>query len=218
VRAAGGVCIADEVQVGFGRVGAPHFWAFQLAGADVVPDIVTLGKPIGNGFPVAAVVTTPAIARAFSAEMDYFNTFAGNAVAAAAALAVLDVIEAEALPEAAARVGAVLLDGLRALAARYDGVRCPRGPVVGSVRGAGLMLGVELLDAGAPADARKPDADSARAIKYGMLARRVLISSDGMHDNILKIKPPMCLTEQNARDALAALEACFAARAAELAA
>jgi ethanolamine-phosphate phospho-lyase len=170
VRAAGGVCIADEVQVGFGRVGSPHFWAFQLAGPDAVPDIVTLGKPIGNGFPVAAVVTTADIARSFaSSGMDYFNTFAGSPVAGAVAHAVLDVIEREDLPGNAARVGAALKKGLLAIAAEHP-------QLVGSVRGAGLMLGLEVVKSKAT---KEPDAESAAAIKYKMLSRRILISTDG---------------------------------------
>lgn len=177
VRAAGGVCIADEVQVGFGRVGAPHWWAFQLGGPDVVPDIVTLGKPIGNGFPCAAVITTAEIARSFADGMDYFNTFAGSPVAGAAAHAVMDVMEAENLRENAARVGLVLLDGLKTLARKYDGsAGAPAYPIIGSVRGAGFMLGVEIVLNKITKD---PDAVSAGALKYKMLGRHILISTDG---------------------------------------
>ncbi|UCF95475.1 MAG: aminotransferase class III-fold pyridoxal phosphate-dependent enzyme, partial [Desulfobacterales bacterium] len=134
VRAAGGICIVDEVQVGFGRVGS-HFWAFETQG--VVPDIVTLGKPMGNGHPLAAVVTTPAIADAFANGMEYFNTFGGNPVSCAIGMAVLDVIENEGLQANAHKAGARLLQGLQGLRAEY--------PLVGDVRGLGLYAGVELV-------------------------------------------------------------------------
>ena len=181
VRAAGGLCIADEVQVGFGRVGAPHFWAFQLAGEDVVPDIITLGKPIANGFPCAAVVTTPAIARAFAAQYEYFNTFSGSPVAGAAANAALDVMLEEDLAGNAARVGKVLLDGFHALAARFSGGGSGAGaggrPVtIGSVRGVGFMVGLEMVK---DAASREPDGEVAGLVKYKLLAKRILISTDG---------------------------------------
>ena len=134
VRKAGGVCIADEVQVGFGRLGS-HFWGFETQG--VVPDIVVLGKPIGNGFPLAAVVTTEPIAASFDNGMEFFSTFGGNPVACAAGLAVLEVIEDERLQERAWRVGSHFIAGLRRLAERH--------PVIGDVRGSGLFLGVELV-------------------------------------------------------------------------
>ena len=208
VRVAGGVCIADEVQVGFGRVGAPHFWAFELQG--VVPDIITIGKPMGNGMPCAAVITTAEIAASFSAEMGYFNTFAGNPVASAAANAVLDVIEAEGLAANAARVGGVLLESFRLLQERFGcragallsssgGVgseggsesgsgggsgggeasrsgRVPGCPLIGSVRGVGLMVGLEMVK---DLDSREPDPETAGKIKYALLAKRILISTDG---------------------------------------
>jgi 4-aminobutyrate aminotransferase-like enzyme len=134
IRAAGGVCIADEVQVGFGRVGS-HMWAFETQG--VVPDIVTLGKPIGNGHPLAAVVTTPEIAASFANGMEYFNTFGGNPVSCAIGLAVLDVLEQEKLAGKCRVVGNRLLDGLRELQAQF--------PLIGDVRGLGLYIGAELV-------------------------------------------------------------------------
>jgi len=176
VRSAGGLCIADEVQVGFGRTG--KMWAFELGGADVVPDIVTLGKPIGNGFPCSAVVTTPAIAASFAKSMEYFNTYAGNPCAAAAANAVLDVIESEGLVEGAARVGGILLKGLRGLEEKYGakiGARS-RPPLIGSVRGSGLMVGLEFIRS---KEGREPDKDTASKIKYALLKRHILVSSDG---------------------------------------
>ncbi len=175
-RAAGAVCIADEVQVGFGRVGSA-FWGFELGG--VVPDVVTLGKPIGNGHPIGAVVTTPAIARSFETGMEYFNTFGGNPVSCAAALAVLDVIADERLQAHALRLGAELMRGLRELASRH--------PQVTDVRGAGLFIGVELATAEV----------AAAAVEH---ARRdhVLLSTDGPLRNVLKIKPPLAIGDADA--------------------
>ncbi|WP_028063357.1 aminotransferase class III-fold pyridoxal phosphate-dependent enzyme [Solirubrobacter soli] len=167
VRAAGGVCVADEVQVGFGRIGE-HFWGFELDG--VVPDIVTLGKPIGNGHPLGAVVTTPEIADSFLTGMEYFNTFGGNPVSAEIGLAVLDVIEDERLQEHALEMGARLTAGLR----EFDFV---------DVRGHGLFLGVQL-----------ESREHAHALKEGLKARGVLISTDGPNDDVLKIKPPLVLS------------------------
>ncbi|WP_114238761.1 aminotransferase class III-fold pyridoxal phosphate-dependent enzyme [Dyella sp. C9] len=184
VRAAGGVCLADEVQVGFGRVGN-HLWAFEEQG--VVPDIVTLGKPIGNGHPMGAVVTTPEIAASFVTGMEYFNTFAGNPVSCAIALAVLDVIEEEQLQAHALRVGQFLLDGLRGLQQRFD--------VIGDVRGRGLFIGAEFVS---DRDTRTPDPQRARAVVEAMKARHILLSTDGPDDNVLKIKPPIVFSQANA--------------------
>jgi 4-aminobutyrate aminotransferase-like enzyme len=175
-RAAGAVCIADEVQVGFGRVGRA-FWGFELG--VVVPDIVTLGKPIGNGHPIGAVVTTPAIARSFETGMEYFNTFGGNPVSCAAALAVLDVIADERLQANAARVGARIKAGLEALAARSE--------AIAEVRGEGLFLGVELHTPEAAAAAVE------RARHDG-----VLLSTDGPRRNVIKLKPPLVVEEADA--------------------
>jgi 4-aminobutyrate aminotransferase-like enzyme len=176
VRASGGVCVADEVQVGFGRVGEA-FWGFELQGA--VPDIVTMGKPIGNGHPLAAVVTTPEIAASFVTGMEYFNTFGGNPVSAEIGLAVLDVIADERLQAAASARGEQLLAGLRAL----------DHPLIGDVRGHGLFLGVELSR-----DGRAPAAREAAAVKEALKARGILISTDGPDDNVLKIKPPLVIS------------------------
>ncbi|MEU7860828.1 aminotransferase class III-fold pyridoxal phosphate-dependent enzyme [Nonomuraea sp. NPDC049141] len=178
VRRAGGVCVTDEVQVGLGRVGR-SFWGFEPQG--VVPDIVTLGKPLGNGHPLAAVVTTPEIARSFETGMEYFNTFGGNPVSAEIGLAVLDVVRDEGLQAHARRRGEQLLRGLRRLSGRH--------PLIGDVRGEGLFLGVELsLDGLLPATAQ------AGAVKEAVKARGVLLSTDGPADNVLKIKPPLVLT------------------------
>ncbi|WP_158557942.1 aminotransferase class III-fold pyridoxal phosphate-dependent enzyme [Spongiactinospora gelatinilytica] len=179
VRQAGGVCVADEIQVGLGRVGR-HFWGFETQ--DAVPDIVTLGKPLGNGHPLAAVVTTPEIARSFETGMEYFNTFGGNPVSAEAGLAVLDVIQDEHLQANARARGDQLLAGLRGLRERQ--------PLIGDVRGEGLFIGIELSLPG-----RAPATGHAAAVKEAVKARGVLISTDGPDGNVLKIKPPLVLTE-----------------------
>ena len=184
VRAAGGVCIADEVQVGFGRPGA-HFWAFETQG--VVPDIVTMGKPIGNGHPLAAVVTTEPIARSFANGMEYFNTFGGNPVSCAIGLAVLDVVEQEHLQERAQVVGAHLTTGLRTVAERRE--------LVGEVRGPGLFVGVELVR---DRVSREPATAEAAYVANRMRDRGVLVSTDGPYHNVLKIKPPMVFDERDA--------------------
>jgi 4-aminobutyrate aminotransferase-like enzyme len=192
VRAAGGLCLADEVQVGFGRAGT-HTWAFERQG--VVPDIVTLGKPIGNGHPMGAVVTTPEIAASFVTGMEYFNTFAGNPVSCAIALAVLDVIAEEALQDNARRVGDFLLDGLRQLQQRFE--------PIGDVRGCGLFIGVELVSDRA---GRVPDPVRARAVVEAMKARQILLSTDGPDDNVVKIKPPIVFGQAEAELFLDRLE------------
>ena len=192
VRAAGGVCIADEVQVGFGRVGS-HFWGFQTQG--VIPDIVTMGKPAGNGHPLAAVVTTPEIARKFANGMEYFNTFGGNPVSCEIGLAVLDVILVESLQENAWVVGNYLMERLAAL--------MPRFPLIGDVRGLGLYIGVELvLDRETLAPAGEHASYIAnRARDYG-----VLISTDGPFHNVLKIKPPIVFSRADADHLVDTLE------------
>lgn len=192
IRAAGGVCLADEVQVGFGRAGE-HFWAFERQG--VVPDIVTMGKPMGNGHPMGAVVTTPEIAASFVTGMEYFNTFGGNPVSCAIALAVIDVIEEEALQENAQRVGQFIMDGLRELQARFE--------VIGDVRGCGLFIGAEFVT---DRTARTPDSLRAKAVVEAMKARHVLLSTDGPDDNVLKIKPPIVFSQANAEEFLGKLE------------
>ncbi len=182
VREAGGVCVADEVQVGFGRVGS-HFWGFETQG--VVPDIVTLGKPIGNGHPLAAVVTTPEIAASFDTGMEYFNTFGGNPVSCAVGLAVLDVIRDEGLQEHAADVGNRLLEGLTSLADRH--------PLIGDVRGRGLFIGLELV-----LEHRAPAPDHVTHVVNRMRDRGVLLSTDGPDHNVIKIKPPIVVSETDA--------------------
>lgn len=184
VRQAGGVCIADEVQVGFGRVGT-SVWAFETQ--HVVPDIVTLGKPIGNGFPLAAVVTTPEIAASFDNGMEYFNTYGGNPVACAVGLAVLDVMRDEQLQPHALAVGARLRAELAALMSRYL--------LVGDVRGLGLFLGVELVR---NRETREPAPGQAAYVINRMRDRGVLVSTDGPCHNVIKIKPPLPFTDADA--------------------
>jgi 4-aminobutyrate aminotransferase-like enzyme len=192
VRAAGGLCIADEVQVGFGRAGN-HFWAFECQG--VVPDIVTMGKPIGNGHPMGAVVTTPEIAASFVSGMEYFNTFAGNPVSCAIALAVLEVIADEQLQDNARRVGQFLMEGLRELQQRHQ--------LIGDVRGRGLFIGVELVS---DREAKTPDRYRAKAVVEAMKAQHVLLSTEGPDDNVLKIKPPIVFSRANAEEFLDKLD------------
>jgi len=189
VRGAGGVCIADEVQTGYGRIGT-HFYGFELY--DVVPDIVVLGKPIGNGHPIGAVITTRAIADSFDNGMEFFSTFGGNNVSCAIGLAVLEVVQEEKLQQHALRVGERLLEGLRELQQRFA--------LIGDVRGSGLFLGVELLRD------RQPATHEAARIVNRMREKGVLIGTDGPHHNVLKIRPPMPFSDANADQLLSALE------------
>ena len=178
--------------MGFGRVGT-HMWAFEAG--DVVPDIVTLGKPIGNGHPMAAVITTPEIAASFDNGMEYFNTFGGNPVSCAVGLAVLEVIEQEDLQQHALEMGTLLLDGLRRLQDRHR--------LIGDVRGLGLFLGVELVrdrDTLEAADTEASDVIDA------MRARGFLLSTDGPLHNVLKIKPPMVVQTEDLTAMLEALD------------
>jgi 4-aminobutyrate aminotransferase-like enzyme/Ser/Thr protein kinase RdoA (MazF antagonist) len=192
VRAAGGVAIADEVQVGFGRLGA-HFWGFSTQGA--VPDVVVLGKPIGNGFPLAAVVTTPEIAASFDNGMEFFSTFGGNPVACAVGLAVLDVLADEGLPENARRVGERLKVALTGLQDRHA--------LVGDVRGMGLFLGVELVRDRATLE---PASAEASYVVNRLRDRAILAGTDGPFHNVLKIRPPLVFTEADAAHFAATLD------------
>jgi 4-aminobutyrate aminotransferase-like enzyme len=184
VRAAGGLCIADEVQTGFGRVGT-HFWGFETQG--VVPDILVLGKPIGNGFPLGAVITTREIAAAFDNGMEFFSTFGGNPVACAAGLAVLDVLEADGLQARAGRVGEHLLGALRSLQDRH--------PLIGDVRGSGLFLGIELVR---DRTTLEPATEEAAYVADRLRERGVLTGTDGPFHNVLKVRPPLIFSEGDA--------------------
>jgi 4-aminobutyrate aminotransferase-like enzyme len=192
VRAAGGLFIADEVQAGFGRCGT-HLWGHQIHG--VVPDIVTLGKPMGNGYPIAGTIARADLVNAFRRASMYFNTFGGNAVACAAGNAVLDVLEGEGLRENARVTGEFLRQGLRGLQARHA--------LIGDVRGCGLFTGVELVRDRA---AKTPAPEHARRIVNGMRDRGVLISRIGPFDNVLKLRPPMPFAREHAELTLAALD------------
>jgi alanine-glyoxylate transaminase/(R)-3-amino-2-methylpropionate-pyruvate transaminase len=190
-RAAGGLCIADEVQAGFTRTGS-HWWGFETQG--VIPDIVTMAKGIGNGAPLAAVVTTPDIARALTQRI-HFNTYGGNPVACTQGKAVLEAIEADGIQANAVRVGARLRRGLDALAAKHD--------LIGDVRGLGLMLGVELVkDRGG----KEPAKEEAARVLESCRDLGLLIGKGGLFGNVLRIKPPMCLTEADADFAVAVLD------------
>ncbi|HEY7057977.1 MAG TPA: aminotransferase class III-fold pyridoxal phosphate-dependent enzyme [Vicinamibacterales bacterium] len=180
VRAAGGVCIADEVQTAFGRLGH-SFYAFEAQ--QVVPDIVVLGKPIGNGHPIGAVITTPEIAASFDNGMEFFSTFGGNTVSCAVGLAVLDVVAGERLQAHAHDVGAGLIDGLRALAGRHA--------LIGDVRGSGLFIGVELVT---DRDTLEPATAQAAYITNRMRDEGLLFGTEGRFSNVLKIRPPMPFT------------------------
>ena len=183
IRAAGGIFIADEVQPGFGRLGET-MWGF--ARHDVIPDMASLGKPMGNGYPIAGLVMQPRVIAEFAAKARYFNTFGGNATAAATAMAVLEVVQNEALQANALHVGQYFRDQLRSLAADDEGL--------GDIRGAGLFIGAEMVS-----DRAKMTADSARTsrIVNGMREKRVLISSSGPRGNVLKIRPPLVFSRQN---------------------
>jgi 4-aminobutyrate aminotransferase-like enzyme/Ser/Thr protein kinase RdoA (MazF antagonist) len=184
VRGARAVCIADEVQVGFGRLGT-HFWGFETQG--VVPDIVALGKPIGNAFPLAAVVTTKKIAESFANGMEFFSTFGGNPVACAAGLAVLDVLEEERLQENARKIGARLKNGLEELQKRYE--------MIGDVRGSGLFLGIDLV---LNRETREAAPLQASYIVNRLRERGILTGTDGPYHNVIKLRPPLVFTEVDA--------------------
>ena len=182
IRAAGGVFIADEVQAGFGRCG-DTMWGFQRH--DVLPDMVSLGKPMGNGYPVAGLVMQPGVIAAFGAKARYFNTFGGNAVAAATAMAVLEVIETEGLQENARVVGGYFAQGLRDLATRHA--------CLGPLRAAGLFLGQDIING----DPLTPDAALTARLVNGLRENRVLISATGPRSNVLKIRPPLVFSKAN---------------------
>jgi 4-aminobutyrate aminotransferase-like enzyme len=190
VHRAGGLFIADEVQAGFARTG-DAMWGFQRH--DLVPDLITMGKPMGNGYPVAGVAMRPALAADFGRKSRYFNTFGGNPVAVAAAGAVLDVIEREALRANAARIGRLLRTGIEAFRGRF--------PQIGAVRGAGLFIGVDIVDPNGV-----PDGAAAARVVNSMRRRHVLISCTGHSAHVLKIRPPLILTESHAQQLLDALE------------
>lgn len=184
IRNSGGVCISDEVQVGCGRVGK-HFWGFQLYNA--VPDIVTIGKPLGNGHPIAAVACTQEIANSFANGMEYFNTFGGNPVSCAIGTAVIQTVKREKLQENALALGEYLKSELHKLSEQF--------PIVGHVRGQGLFLGFELVDKN-----KNPLTKQASYLANRMKAHKILMSTDGKDNNVLKIKPPIVFSKENAKE------------------
>ncbi len=193
VRKAGGICISDEVQVGCGRLGK-HFWGFQLH--KVIPDIVTIGKPIGNGHPLAAVVCTPEVAESFANGMEYFNTFGGNPVSSAIGTEVLRVVKEESLQENALKVGNYLKGELTKMQKEF--------PVIGDVRGQGLFLGIELSDRD-----RNPQSEKAAYLAMRMKDLGILMSTDGKDVNVMKIKPPIVFSRSQADILLGALKQVF---------
>jgi 4-aminobutyrate aminotransferase-like enzyme len=198
VRSAGGLVISDEVQAGYCRFG-DSWWGHERYG--VVPDIVTLGKPMGGGHPVAAVVATPEIAAAFGKHSDYFNTFGGNPVSAAAALAVIDVIDDEGLLENARQVGRHLRTGLAALARDHE--------IIGNVQGSGLFWGIDLVS---DREARRPiDRADAKRVVSAISRGGVLMGLTGSHGNVLKLRPPLPFSRDNADHALEVIDGCLRA-------
>jgi 4-aminobutyrate aminotransferase-like enzyme len=197
VRAAGGLCVADEVQAGLCRLG-DHMWGFEDSG--VVPDIVTMGKPIGDGHPLAAVVTTPAIAEEFARKFNYFNTFGGNPVSTAVGLAVLNVIEQENILAHVREVGAYLGRGLNGLGDRHERI--------GDVRGKGLFYGVEIVRDRAT---REPGESEAARIRDYLRENGVLLGTAGPQNNVVKIRPPLVFTKANADLLLERLDQAIAA-------
>lgn len=189
IREAGGIFVADEVQPGFGRTGTA-MWGFQRHG--LVPDLVTIGKPMGNGYPVAGLIAKPEIIAEFGKKSRYFNTFGGNPVAAAAGLAVLNYIQEEDLVAHAHDVGAYILDALDSLRNRF--------PAISAVRGSGLFIGADIEDENGPSPTL------AARIVNGLRERRVLISASGPNANVLKIRPPLVFSRENADHFVAALE------------
>jgi len=181
VRDAGGLCIADEVQVGLGRTG--EYWSFMTQ--DVVPDIVTCGKPLGNGYPMAVVVTTREVADCLG---DFASSFGGNPVACTIGLAVLDVITNEKLLSSAKSVGKMLTEGFINIKSNH--------PMIGDVRGQGLVVGVELVT---DKESRKPATEAAELLTYKMKQEKILMANEGPNKNVIVLTPPMCFTCDNAR-------------------
>ena len=194
VRAAGGVCIADEVQTGFGRTGE-HFWGFQTQ--DVIPDIVTMAKGIGNGCPLAAVVTTPKIAQSLVGKI-HFNTFGGNPVVSAIGKAVLEVIEKENLQANALKMGNTILAGLNKLKEKHK--------IIGDVRGRGLMLGIEMVKDHAT---KAPASAECAQVLENAREMGLLIGKGGLWGQTIRFAPPMCITQADAEFVLAVLDEAF---------
>ena len=191
IRAQGGVCISDEVQTGFGRLG-DYFWGYQAQ--DVIPDMVVLGKPIANGHPMGAVVCTEAIAKSFEKGVEFFSSFGGNPVSCAIASAVLDVIEEENLQQNAKVVGDYYQEELTQLAKKFD--------CIGDVRGYGLFIGIEIVKPGT----KHPNTLLAKQLKNEMRKKHILLSTDGPFNNVIKSKPPLCFSKENVDTVVSNLE------------
>lgn len=192
VHAAGGIFVADEVQCGFARTGS-HMWGYQRHG--IIPDIISLGKPMGNGYPVAGIAIRPEVASEFGHDMRYFNTFGGNSVAMAAANATLEVVQSKNLMENSRKVGEIMLSGLRDLMQRDERI--------GDVRGTGLYMGIEMVKS---RETREPDSPLALALVNEMRRRRVLISATASNANVLKVRPPLTFSANNADQFLTELD------------
>lgn len=192
VRNSGGLCIADEVQSGFGRTGA-HMWGFEAG--NVIPDIVTFGKPIAGGYPMGLVVTTREIADRFEQTTDFFSTTGGNPVACAAAMAMLDILEEESLMDNANRVGEEIMSEIQALSIRF--------PIIGDVRGSGLFIGVELVK---DKQTLEPASHETQRVMNILRNNGVLVGMDGIYGNVLKIRPPMIFTTNHVEILLYELE------------
>ncbi|MEC7878101.1 MAG: aminotransferase class III-fold pyridoxal phosphate-dependent enzyme [Bacteroidota bacterium] len=184
IRNNGGVCISDEVQTGFGRLGNV-FWGYEMY--DVIPDIVILGKPMGNGHPIGAVVTTDDIANSFGKGVEFFSSFGGNPVSCAVGLSVLDIIEEENLQENAKNVGNYYMSELKKLQKQYK--------FIGDVRGSGLFIGIEIVEK----NTKKPNTELAQKIKNNLREKHILVGTDGPFNNVIKSKPPICFTKENAK-------------------
>ena len=195
IQVAGGLLIADEVQAGFGRPGT-HMWGFMAQG--IVPDFVTMGKPVGNGYPLGVIVTSPDNLNAFVKETDLFSTFGGNPVACAAGMAVLDVIENEALMANARTTGEYLRQGIRSLMTKYD--------IIGDVRGKGMLAGIELIRDHKTLE--PADTETERMLDL-LRDNNVFVGSEGPFYNILKIRPPMIFKPEHADVLIQALDRSF---------
>jgi ethanolamine-phosphate phospho-lyase len=184
VRSQGGICISDEVQTGFGRLGN-YFWGFEMH--NVIPDIVIIGKPMANGHPIGAVVTTSEVAESFGKGVEFFSSFGGNPVSCAIGMSVLDIIDEERLQENARVVGDYYMSLFKNLQKKYT--------CIGDVRGSGLFIGIEIVEE----NSKNPDTKLAKKIKNELRNRKILIGTDGPFDNVIKTKPPLCFTKENAR-------------------
>ena len=190
IRKKGGVCISDEVQTGFGRLGN-YFWGYEMH--NVIPDIIILGKAMGNGHPIGAVITKDTIAKSFGKGVEFFSSFGGNPVSCSAGLAVLDIIEEEKLQENAKNVGKYYLEKLNVLKKKFN--------CIGDVRGSGLFIGIEIINK----DSKKPNTPLAQKIKNELRKKRILVGTDGPYNNVIKSKPPICFSKENVDEIISSL-------------